>query len=111
MPAVTRSVSPICCRLMLQIKGWRRVFAHTADVFFKRGIARPETVRCMKPAGLLEGHIVRDSPLAFAWAASKLCSCGQGRAVHRYCNITPFMPASCNDGCAEGDLIIECGAV
>ncbi|PNH05773.1 hypothetical protein TSOC_007925 [Tetrabaena socialis] len=27
------------------VHGWRRVFAHTADVFFVRGIARPETVR------------------------------------------------------------------
>ncbi|GLC37646.1 hypothetical protein PLESTB_000798000 [Pleodorina starrii] len=25
------------------VQGWRRVFAHTADVFFVRGIARPET--------------------------------------------------------------------
>lgn len=27
-----------------QLKGYRRVFAHTADIFFVRGIARPETV-------------------------------------------------------------------
>lgn len=26
-----------------RLAGWRRVFAHTADVFFARGIARPET--------------------------------------------------------------------
>lgn len=26
-----------------RLLGWRRVFAHTADVFFNRGIARPET--------------------------------------------------------------------
>ncbi|KAG2427811.1 hypothetical protein HXX76_012135 [Chlamydomonas incerta] len=26
-----------------QVHGWRRVFAHTADVFFARGIARPDT--------------------------------------------------------------------
>ncbi|KAF5841123.1 hypothetical protein DUNSADRAFT_14299 [Dunaliella salina] len=26
-----------------KIAGWRRVFAHTADIFYKRGIARPET--------------------------------------------------------------------
>ncbi|KAI8472730.1 MAG: hypothetical protein J3K34DRAFT_412916 [Monoraphidium minutum] len=26
-----------------RLRGWRRVFAHTADVFFARGIARPET--------------------------------------------------------------------
>ncbi|KAG2491756.1 hypothetical protein HYH03_009917 [Edaphochlamys debaryana] len=26
-----------------RVHGWRRVFAHTADVFYKRGIARPET--------------------------------------------------------------------
>ncbi|KAF5841124.1 hypothetical protein DUNSADRAFT_14299 [Dunaliella salina] len=29
-----------------KIAGWRRVFAHTADIFYKRGIARPETVIC-----------------------------------------------------------------
>lgn len=28
----------------LQVKGWRRVFAHTCDIFFARGIARPETL-------------------------------------------------------------------
>ena len=27
----------------MQIQGYRRVFAHTAAVFFQRGIARPET--------------------------------------------------------------------
>uniref|UniRef100_A0A7S3VP99 Uncharacterized protein n=1 Tax=Dunaliella tertiolecta TaxID=3047 RepID=A0A7S3VP99_DUNTE len=26
-----------------KVAGWRRVFAHTADIFYKRGIARPET--------------------------------------------------------------------
>eukprot|EP00873_Tetraselmis_striata_P011088 jgi/Tetstr1/431352/TSEL_021043.t1 len=26
-----------------RIKGWRRVFAHTAAIFFRRGIARPDT--------------------------------------------------------------------
>ncbi|GBF99319.1 hypothetical protein Rsub_12100 [Raphidocelis subcapitata] len=26
-----------------RLRGWRRVFAHTADVFFARGIARPST--------------------------------------------------------------------
>jgi hypothetical protein len=26
-----------------RLRGWRRVFAHTADVFYARGIARPET--------------------------------------------------------------------
>ncbi|GFR46377.1 hypothetical protein Agub_g7959 [Astrephomene gubernaculifera] len=26
-----------------KVHGWRRVFAHTADVFFARGIARPDT--------------------------------------------------------------------
>eukprot|EP00198_Chlamydomonas_reinhardtii_P011224 XP_001700561.1 predicted protein [Chlamydomonas reinhardtii] len=33
-----------------QIHGWRRVFAHTADVFFVRGIARPDTVRGAAPS-------------------------------------------------------------
>jgi hypothetical protein len=28
-----------------RLRGWRRVFAHTADVFWARGIARAETVR------------------------------------------------------------------
>ena len=28
---------------LVQIQGYRRVFAHTAAVFFQRGIARPET--------------------------------------------------------------------
>lgn len=26
-----------------KIKGWRRIFAHCADIFYERGIARPET--------------------------------------------------------------------
>ena len=26
-----------------RVHGWRRVFAHTADIFFTRGIAKPET--------------------------------------------------------------------
>jgi hypothetical protein len=30
--------------LVLQLRGYRRVFAHTADIFFVRGIARPDTV-------------------------------------------------------------------
>ena len=26
-----------------RLRGWRRIFTHTADIFFKRGIARPDT--------------------------------------------------------------------
>ncbi len=39
-----RSTFPSLCNFRPgRVKGWRRVFAHTADIFFKRGIARPET--------------------------------------------------------------------
>lgn len=47
-PRPPPSLLPCLCCLHVcanQLANWRRVFAHTADVFFKRGIAKPETVR------------------------------------------------------------------
>ena len=31
------------CFPHMQVRGFRRIFAHTAGIFFQRGIARPET--------------------------------------------------------------------
>jgi hypothetical protein len=43
-PCLTWFLLPYC--VPLQLRGYRRVFAHTADIFFVRGIARPDTVSC-----------------------------------------------------------------
>ncbi|KAG2452732.1 hypothetical protein HYH02_002962 [Chlamydomonas schloesseri] len=50
-----------------QLHGWRRVFAHTADVFFARGIARPDTGEV---ASLSVERIKAASPSASASASS-----------------------------------------
>ena len=52
-----------------RVKGWRRVFAHTAPVFFERGIARPETreISSLSMEPIVEGGMAASSE---TWAAA-----------------------------------------
>lgn len=43
-PSTTCLPAPCTCAPCMQLYGFRRVFAHTADIFFLRGIANPATV-------------------------------------------------------------------
>jgi hypothetical protein len=45
--------------VLQQLFGYRRVFAHTADIFFQRGIARPETVRLRLLTALLQTSLLQ----------------------------------------------------
>jgi len=47
------STDTSCCLPLLpgQLYGYRRVFAHTADIFFERGIANPATVSPLHECG------------------------------------------------------------
>lgn len=87
----------------VQIQGYRRVFAHTAAVFFQRGIARPETgeissLSCEPCAG---GEIVVSVfEVPFTPSAVQASSTEQ----HRRFKPCPWQLPAAACGCLSGSL-------